>query len=231
MRNVFSCFVCKVSTRSGSRLCNSCANFLPYNTNSCAICSISLGYVSNNTSICYFCSTRANRLRIISAFRYEGIISYWVKMIKYHSRLDLIHLLSELFIDYLFTDSKFTYVDFLVPVPLHTRKIKRRGFNQSLEMVRLMSIMLDIPMCIDTCVRVLDGDSQVGSKMGKRKLNIQGAFSIVNSRLIGAKVALVDDVVTSAATVSELSSMLYLSGVKSVVVWSFARCSTSKNHD
>jgi ComF family protein len=112
--------------------------------------------------------------------------------------------------------------DIIVPIPLHWKRVAERGFNQSLELARPVSAHLHLPLDSTTCVRRIPTVPQLTLEKRSRLRNIRGAFDV--RRDIGARhVVLLDDVVTTGATVSELAAQLLQRGAKKVDVWALAR--------
>lgn len=111
----------------------------------------------------------------------------------------------------------------LIPVPLHPKRLQARGFNQSLEIARFLSARLDIPLAPEACRRVRDtaAQSSLGSAK-ERRMNLRKAFRVAPG-LAYQHVALIDDVMTSGTTVTELARTLRRAGVARVEVWACAR--------
>ena len=112
--------------------------------------------------------------------------------------------------------------DMLVPVPLHTSRYLDRGFNQSLEMGRLIARKLNIPLNDTLIVRQKKSQSQVSLSAKERQKNVRGIFSN-SGRLNGQHVAVIDDVMTSGSTVNEVAKVLKKAQAGRVDVWVFAR--------
>ncbi|SDG12388.1 ComF family protein [Pelagibacterium luteolum] len=114
----------------------------------------------------------------------------------------------------------------LVPVPLHPSRQRSRRYNQSAELARALSRLANVPMNTDLVIRHRRTNQQVGLNAQQRSRNVEGAFRVNLAqmhRLGGKRVVLVDDVLTTGATVSAISKALKRAGVVSVDVLSFAR--------
>jgi ComF family protein len=110
-------------------------------------------------------------------------------------------------------------VDRVIPVPLSAARLRSRGYNQAAEIARqLAPRMLEL----DACVRERDGAPQIELPWDQRRRNVRGAFSC-RRPLDGATVAVVDDVMTTGATLDELARTLKRAGAKRVVNWVLAR--------
>ena len=122
-----------------------------------------------------------------------------------------------------------TEADMLVPVPLHRNRLWTRKFNQSAELAQVVSRHCGVPMDAFALARIKPTVPQVGLTRTKRAENVQGAFRVPDEarfRLIDRNVVLVDDVLTSGATINAASRALLRGGAKRVDVLVFARVVT-----
>jgi ComF family protein len=110
----------------------------------------------------------------------------------------------------------------LVPVPLHRARLAERGYNQALEIARVLGQVLALPVDHGCCERILATLPQAGLDEGSRRRNIRGAFS-ARSHLGWRHLAILDDVVTTGSTVEELARVLYRAGAERIAVWAVAR--------
>lgn len=113
----------------------------------------------------------------------------------------------------------------IISAPLHRSRVRERGFNQALEISRWVSSALSIPLDRHSVIRRKPTDKQTGLSASARKLNLRSAFRIVPGCefIPGVSVALVDDVVTTGVTITELASVLRKAGVEDIHVWALAR--------
>ena len=112
--------------------------------------------------------------------------------------------------------------DLIIPVPLHALRLRERGYNQSMEIARGLGDRLGLPVVGSLCERVRDTPAQLGLPWKERRENVRGAFSCT-SALEGKRVAVVDDVMTTGATLGEVASVLKQFGAPRVVNWVVAR--------
>jgi ComF family protein len=112
--------------------------------------------------------------------------------------------------------------DCIVPVPLYQKRMRQRGFNQSLELARVVNKACNIPINVRSIIRARDTQSQTALDKKQRRKNIRGAFQIAHA-FHAQHVAILDDVVTTTSTVNELARLLKRAGVRRVDVWSIAR--------
>ncbi|MEI7424672.1 MAG: ComF family protein [Candidatus Staskawiczbacteria bacterium] len=105
----------------------------------------------------------------------------------------------------------------LIPIPLDKKKLKIRGYNQSEELAKELSIILQIPLIIDNLVKIKNTKPQMELSKEEREKNLENAFEIKNpNELLGKKIFLVDDVYTTGSTMEECAKVLKDSGIKNV---------------
>src|SRR5262245_3489320 len=162
--------------------------------------------------------------RARAAVRYDDISRVLVHSLKYGDRLDLSPMMGqwmaragrELLAD----------ADALVPVPLHWRRLWARRFNQSAALAHVISALTDVPVVFGGLRRVRATPQQVGKSKAERADNVQGAFRVATehgSDISGRRLVLVDDVLTSGATVDACARILLRAGASRVDVLIFAR--------
>jgi len=105
----------------------------------------------------------------------------------------------------------------VVPVPLHPRRLRRRGFNPAAVLARSLAREFGIPFDPVALCRTRDTPSQTGLHRRERQRNVRGAFRARHGRRIPAQVWLVDDVVTTASTLSEAAIALRAAGARTVI--------------
>jgi ComF family protein len=143
---------------------------------------------------------------------------------KFRARLNLVRLLGELLADGLMDAAAtpdWTWPDAIVPVPLHPQRLRQRGYNQALEMARLLERRLALPVAAACCQRIRSTQAQSALAARQRRSNIRGAFDVTAP--LPRHLAILDDVVTTGATVSELARVLRRHGCERVDVWALAR--------
>lgn len=123
-------------------------------------------------------------------------------------------------------DSVFSEATVVIPVPLHSKKLKKRGYNQSVHFAYGLTKELKLPIFTDCLMRSNVGDSQTSKKRFERYENMKEVFYVINpERLINQHVLLVDDVLTTGATIEACANVLLeVPGVKiSVVTLAFTK--------
>ena len=110
----------------------------------------------------------------------------------------------------------------LIPVPLHATRLRQRGYNQSLEFARVLTQTLCIRADATAAQRVRATEDQIGKSAAERRRNVKGAFAVTRS-LEGLHVALLDDVMTTGATLSELARVCRKAGAAKIEAWAVCR--------
>ena len=111
----------------------------------------------------------------------------------------------------------------VVPMPLHPSRLVERGFNQSHEIARVVSRLLDLRLADSGLRRIRSTAPQVGLSRQERAGNLRGAFAADSTIVAGQHVVLIDDVVTTGSTAIEAASTLRDAGAESIAVWAVAR--------
>lgn len=107
--------------------------------------------------------------------------------------------------------------DAIVPVPLHPRRLRERGYNQARELARPLARHLRVPVLTDVVARARDTPSQTRLDRAARRRNVADAFAVTRPEGVrGRRVLLVDDVVTTGATLASLRAALLTAGARSV---------------
>ena len=113
-------------------------------------------------------------------------------------------------------------VDLIIPLPLHGERLRERGFNQALELARPIARHLRCPIATTVCQRIRHTAAQADLPWKERAKNMRGAFHCSDD-LSGQRILLVDDVMTTGATLDECARTLKLHGATSVTLAVVAR--------
>jgi len=199
-------------------LCLHCAADLPRIESGCQRCGLPLPAGAE----CGQCLRQPPPFaRCLSPFLYLPPVSQLITAFKYEARFSYGRVLSRQLLAHLRACDA-TAVDVLLPVPLHWRRRWDRGFNQAEMIADELGRALDLPAPARWLRRELAASPQQELGAAERARNLRAAFSVKVS-LEGLRVALIDDVVTTGATASELTRTLLAAGAASVQVWSLAR--------
>lgn len=160
-------------------------------------------------------------LATLSAFAYQPPISSLLLQLKFGKNLRTLATLGELTAQGILPQIP-AVPEALLPVPLHVSRLRERGFNQAVELARPLATRLHIPLILHEVRRSKATQRQTELSAEQRQDNVQHAFQI-HRPLRYRHIALVDDVITTGATVSALVQLLLAQGVEQVQVWSCAR--------
>jgi ComF family protein len=161
--------------------------------------------------------------RARAAVRYDDIARTLVHALKYGDRLDLAPTLGRWMVQA--GGAVLADADALVPVPLHWRRLWTRRFNQSAALAEVIAARAKLPVA-HALARVKATRQQVGLTASERTLNVQGAFRVreeARANVKARRLVLVDDVLTSGATIDACSRALLRAGAAAVDVLVFAR--------
>ena len=200
---------------AGGPLCAPCAADLPWLPPArCAVCAVPLA----SGEICGACLDRPPRFdRVEAVFGYRFPVDALVHAYKYGGRLALARSLGEALAQQVARD-----VDVIVPMPLACGRLAERGFNQALEIARIVAAETGIEILPGACRKVADTPPQAALPWKDRVKNVRRVF-VCDADLEGKRVAVVDDVLTTGATLNELARVLRKAGAASVRGWIVAR--------
>lgn len=137
---------------------------------------------------------------------------------KYQEHLYLLNIFADLMMDALPTKLE---ADYLIPVPLHNKRLAARGFNQAALLAKKLAKRCRIPLKVDVCQKRISTVPQTTLTFRERQTNLHNAFHLKPFK--ADYVVIVDDLMTTGSTVNELARVLKLGGVKKVDVWCCAR--------
>ena len=216
-----TCLLCGTRGTHNIDICTSCQDDLPHNQNCCHICALPLP-PNHSDQVCGKCLKQTpNFNRCYAPYPYGSPISVLISDLKFNDKLYTGRLLAELLIDYIKTNN-LELPELIIPVPLHTKRLRERGFNQALELAKPIGRHFNIPVDTKSCKRIKATETQSTLNKKIRVKNMRGAFEIVQP-LDCKHLVIVDDVVTTGTTVNELAKVIKSTGVKRVDVWALAR--------
>jgi len=212
-----SCLLCGAAGQDRLDLCRACHQALPWIDKGCPLCGLPVPLAN---ALCGRCLEHPPPFfRTRAPLHYAPPVAGLIAALKFGGRLACARLLGELLA------RQWMHLprpDCLLPVPLHPDRQHRRGFNQALEIARPLSRRLEIPLQPRFCRRVRATVPQRQLDAGQRRGNLRGAFE-ASEKVEGHHIALIDDVMTTGATVREIASTLLKAGAAKVEVWVVAR--------
>ena len=199
--------------KEGDFICYSCRQSLPrIMPPLCPRC----GRPQPSGILCPSCvSWQAEIDGIRSPFRFDGVMRQAIHQLKYRNLRALAQPLAKLLNDYLGTNPMPGEV--LVPVPLHHKRLRERGYNQSSLLTKELGKLINLPVVDDCLIRLRHAPPQARtSTVDERQSNVAGAFTCRDRRLQDKQVLLIDDVSTSGATLDACAAALKAGGATSV---------------
>ncbi len=218
------CPSCEGVMTAGSPLCPDCLELLKPRTGGyCTCCGTMFGREDDEPGLCSECRLEPRPwTRLYFHSPYAGRLREMILAYKFSGRLGLGRLLQEMAV-LAFEQEAESLPELIIPVPLHPKRLFRRGFNQSLELGRLVSAKTGRPIAPDALRRVRNTTPQSRLKGKERLENLRGAFRAAEERVRDRSVLLVDDVLTTGATIAECSKILAKAGAARVDVLVLAK--------
>lgn len=214
------CHACG-SVTAGAPLCEPCAAALPWNERACRACALPLA-ADGPFGACSDCLDDAPPQDAAwTAFTYRAPVSRQIVALKFRGHLAPAHVLGTLMAARLARRPQ-PLPELLIPVPLHADRLRRRGYNQALELARAIGQRLPIRLAPEASWRVRATGEQTRLEAADRRRNVRGAFA-VRADVHGRHIALLDDVITTGATVAELARTARRAGAARIEVWAAAR--------
>ncbi len=207
------CLLCGAETGS-ELLCAACIGELPALAESCPRCALP----SPAAAVCGSCLNRPPHFdATLALWRYEFPCDGLVQALKYRAQLALAGFFARSLVS-----RSLPEVDVVLPMPLHAKRLAERGFNQALEIARGLSQRSGTAFKARGVRRVRDTLPQTDLPYEERAKNVRGAF-LCKLDLSGASVAVLDDVMTTGATLNELARALKRAGATRVENFVIAR--------
>lgn len=216
----FDCQLCGKPAASDFELCEDCELDLPWLVNGCSLCCRPLPVGSGN-EICGHCIDKTpvySHAEVL--FSYQGEVRERIAAMKFHRDTAATRLFGDLMARA--AANRFANVDCVVPVPLHTSRQRQRGYNQSLELSRIIAQKSAWNVDHRLLKKAKKTLPQTGLSAASRVRNLKGAF-VASEAAKGKKILLIDDVITTDSTVSECAKALLNKGAKEVSVLAIAR--------
>jgi ComF family protein len=210
------CLLCAAPAKSAN-LCDGCRADLPeLPRDRCPVCA----EPTLAAAVCGACLAHPPRFeRVLAPAAYAYPLDRLIQSFKYSGNLAVAPLLVDLMLPAILAEP---LPDVIVPMPLSAERLRERGFNQSLEIAKLIGRRAGIALRSQACVRVRHGEAQSALPFARRADNVRGAFVCMED-FAGLAVAVVDDVLTTGATLNELARVLRHRGAARVVGWMAAR--------
>jgi ComF family protein len=202
---------------SGAGFCSVCAADLPRTWDPCSGCGLARPVAR--------CPRQAAPWQVdavVAPFAYAPPLDHHIQQLKYAGARSLGRAFGLLLAPVI--RDACCDVDVLVAVPLHPTRLRERGYNQAIEIARPLCRALDVPVLLRGIERRHASPSQTGGSAVQRRASVAAAFRVARS-LAGLRIAIVDDVITTGATVNALAAALLAAGAARCIAIAAARTS------
>ena len=223
------CVACKKTLgedQPTNYICYSCLSAIQKNKPPfCQICGRHLDPKKGFSSLCVKCKrSRYAFDRAFSPCSYSGTTRELIQLLKYKNKIYLAKPLAGFLVEFIKEyDFPIDMADLIVPIPLHKRKLREREFNQSQLLAKHVSDEFNVRLSDGNLFRIKDNQAQAELTDEKRWENVMGIFGLNNPIEFSNKtIILIDDVITTGATVSEAASTLKENGANLVFVLTLA---------
>ena len=218
---------CELCRRWGrERLCPDCVSRFAAPVPRCGACGLTLAHEAPACGDCLRDPPGFDRT--VCAVDYAFPWDHLIREFKFHDQIDLAGPLARRLVAALRAQGD-RAVQWVLPVPMTNQRLRERGYDQAWELARRVARALELPARADALVRTLDTVHQTELGRAARQRNLRAAFFVPGPQraaLRNTRVALVDDVMTTGATLREATAALRRAGVAAVEVWVLARTPT-----
>ncbi|MEO5961905.1 MAG: ComF family protein [Thermomonas sp.] len=211
------CMVCGEAGQDGRDLCRACHAALPWQGPACLRCALPLPSLGT----CGACLQHPPPLTETHAvFDYAFPLDRLLPRLKFHRDFASGRVLAQAMADHC---AHLIRPDALLPLPLHRERLRSRGYDQALELARPLARSLNLPLADGLLKRTKSTSAQSRLDADARKRNLRGAFRVIPGATLPAHIVLVDDVMTTGASLHSAARVLLAGGVKRVDAWICAR--------
>lgn len=215
-----ACVLCAAHLVDDSGICSACRRDLPWLGASCRACALPLAADSAAT-LCAGCQRTPVFDHAYAACHYDEALAWLIGALKFRGRIHHARPLALLLAGRL-TGCDWASCDLLLPVPLHPRQFRARGFNQAERIAHHLGRALGVPVVDDALQRRRATQRQSGLAASERRANVAGAF-VATADLTGRHVGIVDDVITTTRTARAVADAAAQAGASVITCLAPAR--------
>jgi ComF family protein len=191
----------------------------------CTCCGIPFAGADGGNHICGDCIVSKSAFSVARAVgRYETTLLEAIHRFKYNGKLSVGEVLGKFMAEFKYSTFNIRDYFLIMPVPLHPKKLRERGFNQSVILAREISKRFSLSLDFLSLKRHIYTEPQISLGKKERESNVHGVFSVTDpGKIKGQRIILVDDVYTSGSTVKECARVLMKNKAATVAVLTLAR--------
>lgn len=218
------CFNCGIKvSKNEPLLCNKCFSKIPiFQTLFCAVCHARL---PDSKKLCH----KDAQYILAAATAYEGLVKKLIWDLKYNKKLaaaEPLKKIAEIYFNNLIEPiSPIGQINLICPIPLHSKKERQRGFNQSTLITKAIAEKFNLPFVSNCLLKIKNTPPQMELKnFEQRTKNTSGSFTVKNmADIAGKTILLVDDVTTTGSTLHEAAKILKAAGAKKIIAFAIAK--------
>jgi ComF family protein len=210
------CRRCGTPTNAG--FCAACRDDFAHNEHACSVCGC--GPLTGGRRQCPTHKRNWHVTHVVAPLLYAPPLERYLHALKYSGERAIGRCLGQILADAV--AARCADIDAIVSVPLHAKRLAERGYNQALEIARAVSASTKLPILRAGIMRTRATSPQARLNGTERYDNLAAAFSVTR-QLAGKRLAIVDDVITTGATINALATALMLAGATHVEAWAVAR--------
>lgn len=222
------CILCGafMDEHSHPSFCTHCFSQIPFiQSPQCTCCGLPFLDKEGEDHLCGECIASEQFFSVACSLgKYDSVLLEAIHLFKYRGKVTLGKALGRLMTEHEYRNVTIRDYTLIIPVPLHKKRLRERGFNQSLILARELSLCFSIPLDFSLLKRTVHRKPQTMLKKKERLANVKGAFEVKSAEKIkGEKILLVDDVYTTGSTVKECARVLLQNQAAEVAVLTLAR--------
>lgn len=212
------CYLCRLPVTSKDIVCHRCQSHFEGNDASCSRCAMPIA--STSDTLCGQCQQTTGYIdKTFAPWRFQQPLTRLIHDFKYHNALCLAPFLSHCILKSL--PKPFPNIDYIVPMPIHPKRLKYRGYNQTSVLGKILSKHTGIPLNQSLCQRIVFEGPQVFLDQKSRLNNTKNAFTAHSVKHL--HIVIIDDLITTGATANSLAKELKQQGARQVDLWCIAR--------
>jgi ComF family protein len=231
LKNKQSCLLCDETTDTIFPICTACEIELPWLGDQCQQCALPLAMSGLSCAQCVLHPPAFDE--VAAPWLYQFPVDSLITRFKHQGNWPMGRLMAQLlgqFLQHRF-DEDLPRPDVLLPVPLATKRLRQRGYNQAAMLADWLGTQLQLPVEDRLVLRTMETPAQQGLDAKARKRNLRGAFVLADeTKVKGKHIALIDDVLTTGSTTDVIARLLKKAGARRVDVYCLARTPKPGEH-